>query len=125
MILYQLRNLKSGLYYKRGVIGGEWVACDEAAIWTTMEEATGMAEVSGYYLATKDCPSDAEVEVVTIDTEVGVKVLRDLMDIQDLGDFIYNIREQEGKGWEGPLVCKWGDTCEHAKKLVGSLPPTP
>ena len=41
MILYQLRNLKSGLYYKQGSTGGQWVPHDKAAIWTTMDGPLG------------------------------------------------------------------------------------
>jgi hypothetical protein len=41
MTLYQLWNLKSGLYYKRGSTGGQWVDREKAAIWTTMDGPLG------------------------------------------------------------------------------------
>jgi hypothetical protein len=45
-------------------------------------------------------------------------VLRELFDIHPLGDFIYTIRECEGKGWEGPLVKRWGAALDRADALI-------
>lgn len=35
-----------------------------------------------------------------------------------LGDLVYNIREREGEGWEGPAVVAWGSTCEEIIQLL-------
>lgn len=47
-----------------------------------------------------------------------VTVLRTLYGIRDLGDFIYDVREREGKGWDGPKVQAWGEACEAADRIV-------
>jgi len=31
---------------------------------------------------------------------------------------IYDIREREGEGWDGPLVTKWGNAAHRAKELL-------
>lgn len=33
-------------------------------------------------------------------------------------DYIYYVRESEGKGWDGPAVKGWGDACSKAEKLL-------
>jgi hypothetical protein len=35
-----------------------------------------------------------------------------------LGDMVYEVREREGEGWEGPAVKSWGDACSRVDKLV-------
>jgi len=47
-----------------------------------------------------------------------LEVLRTLFEIRDLGDFIYDIRDSEDKGWEGLLVIKWGNVVQRAKELI-------
>jgi hypothetical protein len=37
-----------------------------------------------------------------------------------VGDFIYNIRDREGEGWDGPEVKAWAEACETLRKVVGS-----
>lgn len=39
--------------------------------------------------------------------------------IQDLGDSIYEVREREGLGWEGPLVTEYNKSVEIIKKHLG------
>ena len=39
----------------------------------------------------------------------------------DLGDFIYSVREQEGKGWDGPAVRAWSDAVTLAQKTATKL----
>jgi hypothetical protein len=36
----------------------------------------------------------------------------------DLGDKVYDVRDSEGKGWEGPDVIAWGKAVEEARKLL-------
>lgn len=36
----------------------------------------------------------------------------------DLGDMIYNVKDREGKGWEGPDVTAWGKALIEARKLL-------
>jgi hypothetical protein len=37
----------------------------------------------------------------------------------DLGDLVYDVREREGEGWDGPSVNAWGNAVTKAKALVG------
>ncbi len=50
--------------------------------------------------------------------EDAIDVLRTLFEVRDLGDIIYDIREREGRGWDGPLVTKWGDAVARAKTIL-------
>jgi len=36
----------------------------------------------------------------------------------DLGDLVYQVREREGKGWDGPAVLAWSQACEAAKVAI-------
>lgn len=38
-----------------------------------------------------------------------------------LGDLIYEVRESEGEGWDGPGVKLWSDTVVAAEKLLNAL----
>ena len=49
------------------------------------------------------------------------QILYDLFSVRDLGDFVYNIRENECKGWDGPKVILWGNACDRAHKLLKKL----
>jgi hypothetical protein len=51
-----------------------------------------------------------------------LKVLRELFDVHPLSDFIYTIRECEGKGWEGPLVKRWAAALARADALIEEKP---
>lgn len=37
---------------------------------------------------------------------------------EELGDFIYEIRDNELKGWEGPRVMNWGKAVTKAKAAM-------
>ena len=52
-----------------------------------------------------------------------LQVLHDLNEIRNLGDFIYDIREREGLGWEGPKVQAWSDACKRATQLLQGYNP--
>lgn len=47
-------------------------------------------------------------------------ILRALMSNEhiSLGDLVYNIRESEGKGWDGPSVKAWSDAVSDAEKWM-------
>jgi len=36
----------------------------------------------------------------------------------NLGDLVYNVREAEGEGWDGPAVSAWSDACEQVKAAI-------
>lgn len=50
--------------------------------------------------------------------EAAIDVLRALFEVRNLGDIIYDIREREGKGWDGPLVTKWSDAFARAEMIL-------
>lgn len=50
--------------------------------------------------------------------EKALQALRLFYEVGDLGDFIYNIRDREAKGWDGPLVQKWSDACRLAREAL-------
>lgn len=51
-------------------------------------------------------------------------VLRELLSNPhiDLGDLVYEVREREGLGWEGPSVKAWGSAVARAKAIVARNP---
>jgi hypothetical protein len=36
----------------------------------------------------------------------------------DLGDLVYQVREREGEGWDGPSVKAWSDAVVAAKDVI-------
>jgi hypothetical protein len=53
-----------------------------------------------------------------LNMNAALEVLRELFQVTPLGDYVYNIREREGLGWDGPKVVAWGNACERAKQLL-------
>ncbi len=47
-----------------------------------------------------------------------IQVLRDLFEAGNLEDHFYAVREQEGEGWEGPRMLRWGRACQQARQLL-------
>lgn len=48
-----------------------------------------------------------------------VEILKELLAAPyHLGDFIYDVREREGKGWDGPKVTRFSELCERARLLT-------
>lgn len=47
-----------------------------------------------------------------------IQVLRDLFESGNPADYVYQVREQEGQGWEGPKVRRWMKACEDAQTLM-------
>lgn len=41
----------------------------------------------------------------------------------DLGGVVYDVREREGRGWDGPAVTAWSDACGAAAKILKVLCP--
>lgn len=54
----------------------------------------------------------------TLAGQEAIEVLRELFDIRPLGDLIYDVREREGKGWDGPLVKRWAAAVAEAEALI-------
>ena len=52
-----------------------------------------------------------------------IQVLHDLFEAGDLEDHFYAIRENEGKGWEGPRMLRWGEACQKARQLLKNYRP--
>jgi len=49
---------------------------------------------------------------------MALMALQELMGARNLGDYIYDIREREGQGWEGPKVRQWNNGCIHAEEAL-------
>lgn len=49
--------------------------------------------------------------------EQALNILRELNSIIPLGDLIYEVRDNEGLGWDGPKVKAWGDACDQIQVL--------
>lgn len=92
-----------------------WTATREEASVYTSDEA---AQNAGNYASGCVDTPDFSFKVVKIDVDAALDVLRDLSEVYDLGDYIYDLREREGKGWDGPLVTKWSDAVTRAKILL-------
>ena len=52
-------------------------------------------------------------------SDEAIDILRTLSEVCNLGDHVYEVREREGKGWDGPLVTKWSDAVVRAKAILG------
>lgn len=37
------------------------------------------------------------------------ELVREINDIENIADRIYDVREREGKGWEGPKTMRYGE----------------
>ncbi len=46
------------------------------------------------------------------------EILKALFEVCDLEDFIYEIRADEGLGWNGPRVIKYDNAVERARELI-------
>lgn len=46
------------------------------------------------------------------------EILRELLDKFHIGDYIYNVRENEGKGWAGIGVKRYAFLINEAEKLT-------
>jgi hypothetical protein len=50
-----------------------------------------------------------------------LQILATLEHIHPLGDYVYDIREREGLGWNGPKVKAWGAATTRAEQLTRTL----
>lgn len=53
---------------------------------------------------------------VPVPDELGI-ALRTLLD-ESIGDFVYQIRDRELKGWDGPRVAAWSEACRMVEKYA-------
>jgi hypothetical protein len=94
--------------------------------WTTRENAT-IHRSHAFAADTADTISSNDnipVKVETYDLDAGqeaLQILATLENIQHLGDYVYDIREREGLGWDGPKVAAWGGASARAEQLVRPL----
>jgi len=116
MILFVIRD-SNGLYLDYGPEAYEpkWVKTRaEAGIYRTREEAQWGIDSLGI----DGRRTDAKYEIEEIDTDAAVRVLRDLFQIHNLYDFVYDIRRQECLDWDGPQVVKWAVAVTRAEELI-------
>lgn len=50
--------------------------------------------------------------------ELALQALEKLAGATPLGDYVYDIREDEGLGWDGPRVKAWSDGCALATRAL-------
>ena len=41
----------------------------------------------------------------------------------DLGDLVYQVRDREGLGWDGPEVTKWSNAVQQARAAIAKAKP--
>jgi hypothetical protein len=126
MNIYFVRN-KEGKYLNDTLIGdARWRGRDEATIYKGPVQARSGGDTA---FGLRAAPEDFTIEVVDVTKgEEAVAILNQLQSAANLGDFVYDVRDREGKGWDGPRVVAWGNASERALKLLGiklkwNLPP--
>jgi hypothetical protein len=50
--------------------------------------------------------------------EMALQALEKLVSAAALEDVIYEVREREGQGWNGPLVTAWSDGCTLVREAL-------
>lgn len=116
MILYQIQDRLSDLWYRHGPNGGTWVIDPQnASIWVNKN---GLPSALNSIDRTRAKVLMRDPIVREFDPFAALGILRDLFEVRSLGDYVYDIRERECENWDGPLVTKWGDACARAQKLL-------
>lgn len=49
------------------------------------------------------------------------EALRVLFEVESIEDYVYDVRERECEGWEGPRVVAFGEACETLKRVMKEL----
>jgi len=57
---------------------------------------------------------------MTTKTEV-LEALKVLFVDETIEDYVYDVKERELQGWEGPRVVAFGDACETLKRVMKEL----
>lgn len=69
----------------------------------------------------KDCPHEVQITAhrleartrqIALEGETIVSALETIATVVDLGDYVYDVREREGRGWKGPKVKTYGAAVE-------------
>jgi hypothetical protein len=125
MIFYQIQDKRSGLWYQQGYLEWRLSIQTNAFVCCTLHAAQAALDtIIACHVKRGVEFSRDEVELVPIDTEVGIKILRDLFAIRDLGDFHDEIRDAElGAIEDGEMeragdTCRWCDAVERARELL-------
>jgi len=80
------------------------------------------AKDCGVHDLVKQMQDEARLGPTGAPETTALDVLRKMNDILPLGDMVYDIREREAQGWEGPQVVAWGLACAKMKKLLDEGP---
>lgn len=123
MKFYQIQDLNSGCWYRLNQFGESWIYHrDEASVWTTRHYPVAIRGQIINYNKGRIVPREPVIQ--SIDPEAGIRVLRDLFAIRDLGDFHDEIRGSEiGTIEDGETERKgdterWCDAVDRAKELL-------
>lgn len=46
------------------------------------------------------------------------QILRELIEEYHIADFVYDVKEREGNGWQGPSVVRYSFLINEAEKLL-------
>ena len=96
----------------------EWGVKEAATIFRVRNEAKDAGRYAFGFGFRDPC-----VEEIDLDAgQEALKILDQLFALYPLHDLCYRIRDNEGKGWDGPIVTAWGDACEQATKLLKERP---
>jgi hypothetical protein len=120
MKLFLVKN-KAGQYLFASRHFTQWLTEDKASIYHSREDANYAAINGAYGLDDNQEP----FEIIEVDTDAGqeaLRILSQLNSIIPLEDCIYDVREHEGQGWEGPKVKAWGGACIRMTKLLEKFP---
>lgn len=58
-----------------------------------------------------------ETDELKQDLFTALKAVGEMDDVHPLGDTVYDIREREALGWEGPKVTRWSNALSELQKL--------
>ena len=117
MKLFFIKRTDTGQYLEWQRIVPRWTTRDNAVVYRSHAFAADTADT----ISSND---NIPVEIETYDIDDGqeaLKVLATLESILPLGDMIYQVRDSEGLGWDGPKVKAWGAACDRAERLVKPL----
>jgi hypothetical protein len=118
MTLFFVRRKDSGMWVEWDRIVNHWVAERErATFYRDRTLAENVAEELTVW-----CDTPCEIEEIDVSAgQEALEILAAFYSIRNLGDTIYQVRDSEGLGWDGPQTTAWGKACQRAEQLLKTL----